>query len=185
MNQTKQYISNELTQIEDDFHKTFYMLLGNAVVIREMLPKMMLAIQKVRHKDKIAVQTFIKIKNAIDNLCLLSENVEAHYRVENKEAKEAYKLMHADICKIIGITAATIPFERYDAFAELLIAFNQGDYTQIEEHLLDSLIDYEDGTTLEGFGLIQRYCPDLNVDIKEQMAKDLVKWSDLRNLKMK
>lgn len=183
MNQTNQYIKNEMSEIENDFHKTFYMLLGNAVVIREMLPKMMIAIRKVRHNDKVAMQTFIKIKNAIDNLCLLSENVEHHYRVENKEAKEAYKLMHADICKIIGITVATIPFERYDAFAELLIAFNQGDYTQIEEHLLDSLIDYEGSQTLEGFGIIQRYCPNLTVEEKEQMAKDLVKWRDLSLMK--
>ena len=183
MNQTKEYINNEMSAIEEDFHKVFYMILGNSLVIREMLPKMMVAIQKIKHKDLKATQLFIKIKNAIDLLYLLSENVEHHYRVENKEAKQAYKNMHADICRIIGTTIATIPFERFDQFASLLIAFNQGDYTQIEEHLLDSLIDYEESQTLEGFGIIQRYCPNLTVEQKEQMAKDLVKWADLRNLK--
>lgn len=180
---TKEYIENEMSAIEEDFHKTFYMMLGNAKVFEEMLPKFIKILNGT--KDQKAIKYATKIKATLQNFNFLAAEVEHHYKIEDNRAKESYKAMHADISRIIGVTIATIPFERYDQFANLLIDFNQGNYAQVEEHLIDSLLDYEENKTLEGFGMVQRYAPDLTPDQKEQFCKDLVKWSDYRNLKTK
>ena len=177
---TRQYIDNEMRAIEEDFHKTFYMLLGNAVVFKELLP--ILVKRSNITKDRKANNYAIQLKRTIENFVFLAEQVEHHYKVESKHGKENYKAMHADIAKVIGTTLANLSFERYDNLASLLISFSQGTHIEIEEHLLDSLLDYEQPQTLEGMGLIQRYCPHLTVDEKEEMAKDLVKWSDMRQM---
>ena len=183
MSQTKTYISNEMERIEDDFNKSIYFILGLAKVTKGLVAIVIKIVQGTKRKDLQALNYFIKLKNSLETTCLIIENINRHYKAENKEAKEHYEDMFANICRVIGITISTLTFDRFDQFASLMIDFNQGNYAVVEEHLIDSILDYEGSETLEGFGIIQQYCPHLSVDEKEQMAKDLVKWADLRNLK--
>jgi len=180
MNKTKQYINNEIKVLEEDFHKMFYFVLGNSVVLKQMLPTLLKSSGLTN--DFKGTNYAIKLQNAINTIIILSESIESHFKVPDRNVKENYKEMFADITRIIGITIATTPFDRLDAFASLLISFNQGDYTQVEEHLIDSLLDYEENKTIEGLGLVQRYAPNLTVEQKEEFAKDLVKWADMRQM---
>lgn len=180
MNQTKQYIQNEIKVLEEDFHKMFYFTLGNSIVLKQMLPTLLKSSGLT--KDLKGTNYATKLQNAINSIIILSESIESHFKVSDRKVKENYKEMFADITKIIGITIATTPFERLDSFASLLISFNQGDYTQVEDHLIDSLLDYEQNKTIEGLGLVQRYAPNLTVEQKEEFAKDLVKWADMREM---
>lgn len=180
MSKVREYIDNEMSIIEEDFHKTFYMMLGIAKVFEQMLPKFTKTITATRNRQVIKYAT--QAKNALQQFNFVSSQIENHYKIEDKADKESYKNMHADIAKIIGITLDQIRFERYDQFANLMIDFNQGNYTQIEEHLLDSIIDHEQSETLEGLGMIKMHAPSLTAEQIEAFAKDLVKWSDLRNL---
>ncbi len=182
-NNTAKYIMNEMERIEDDFNKTIYLTLGMSKIHKGLVKVAANIIQNTKRKDIVALNYFIKLKNALENVCLITENIDRHYQAENKEAKEYYVEMFANVCKIIGITISTITFDRFDQFASLLVDFNQGNYAQVEEHLIDSLLDYEEGQVLEGLSLIQRYCPDMPIEIKHLMAKDMTKWSDLRNMK--
>jgi hypothetical protein len=183
MSSVKQYIENEMSVIEEDFHKTFYMMLGNAKVFSEMLPKFIKTIYGT--KDQKAIKYATKIKATLQNFNFLAAEIEHHYKIEDNRAKEAYKAMHADIARIIGVTITTLAFERYDSFANLLIDFNQGNYAQVEEHIIDSILDYQENKTLEGFGIIERYASTLPVEQKEEMSKDMVKWRDLSNIARK
>lgn len=180
MSKVREYIDNEMSIIEEDFHKTFYAMCGIMKVFKEMLPKFKLLVKATG--DIKAVKMANNVSLAASNFILTAHQLDAHYRVGDKADKEAYKNMHADIAKIIGITLDQIRFERYDQFANLMIDFNQGNYTQIEEHLLDSIIDHEQSETLEGLGMIKMHAPGLTAEQIEAFAKDLVKWSDLRNL---
>jgi hypothetical protein len=180
MSVTKEYIENEMSQIQEDFHKTFYMMLGNAKCFEEMLPQFIKTVYLT--KDQRAIKYATKVKALLQQFSFLASEIEHHYKIQDNRAKEAYKEMHADIARIIGITLTTITFERYDQLASLLIDFNQGNYAQVEEHLIDSILDYQENKTLEGFGIVQRYAPGLTADQKEEFCKDLVKWRDLSNL---
>lgn len=180
MSKSREYIDNEMSIIEEDFHKTFYTMLGLAKVFEQMLPKFTKTITATR--DRQAIKYATQAKNALQQFNFIASQIDNHYKVEDKADKEAYKNMHADIAKIIGITLDQIRFERYDNFANLMIDFNQGNYTQVEEHLLDSIMDYQESGTLEGLGMIKMHAPNLTAEQIESFAKDLVKWSDMRNL---
>ena len=180
MSNAKEYIENEMSVIEEDFHKTFYTMGGLMKVFKQMLPKFRLLIKATG--DSKAVKLANAVSASASSFIIAVHQLDSHFRVGDKEDKEAYRNMHADIAKIIGITLDQIRFERYDQLANLMIDFNQGNYAQVEEHLIDSLLDYEESKTLEGFGLVQRYAPNLTPEQKEEFCRDLVKWRDYSNM---
>lgn len=180
MSEIKEYIENEMSIIEEDFHKSYYTMGGIMKVFKQMLPKFKLLVKATG--DIKAVKLANEVSLSASNFILSAHKLDAHYKVADKNDKEAYKNMHADIARIIGITLDQIRFNRYEEFTNLLVDFTQGNYTQVETHLIDSLLDYEQPTTIEGLGLVQRYAPNLTVEQKEEFAKDLVKWSDMREM---
>jgi len=181
---TQDYITTELKRIEEDFHLLYYFSVSNYAVQRGIAYKLL---QKAKFlKDKQTLNFVIKYKNLIDSLCLLAENFEQMCKTKNEAIeceKEATKSIFKQVNDILGITAATLRYERINEFAGIMTSFNQGQIAQVKDELLDSLLDYEETNTLEGFGLAQKYLSDKSVDEKESFCKDLVKWANFRNMK--
>lgn len=177
---TKAFIEGEMSQIENDFHKGFYMI--------SALPKVLSLLVEKNHRaantnrDIKALHLLTKFKKVTTDLCFISDEYKNHFKVENKHAKEAWISMFADVIRVLAITIDQITIDRYDELASLLIDFTQGNIARVDEHVIDSLLDYEEKTTIEGLGLVQRYAPHLTVEQKEAFAKDIVKFCDYRNM---
>jgi hypothetical protein len=177
---TKDFIDSEMSQIEDDFHKAFYMI--------SALPKILSILVEKNHRaaihncDNNAFKILTRFKKVSTDLCFISDDYKYHFQVENKYAQEAWTNMFADVIRVLAITLDQITIDRYDELASLLIDFTQGNIARVDEHVIDSLLDYEEKTTIEGLGLVQRYAPHLTVEQKEAFAKDLVKWRDYSNM---
>ena len=177
---TKEFINSEMSEIENDFHKGFYMVSALPRVLSTLVEKNYRVANLTR--DQKAMKLLSRFKNLTNDLCFVSDEYRNHFKVENKYAKESWIAMFADVIRVLSITLSQIDIDRYDELASLLIDFNQGNVARVEEHVIDSLLDYEEKTTIEGLGLVQRYAPHLTVEQKEAFAKDLVKWRDYSNM---
>jgi hypothetical protein len=177
---TKDFIEGEMSQIENDFHKGFYMIAALPKVLSTLVEKNNRVANLSR--DYKAAKLLAKFKKQSIDLNFTSEEYKNHFKVENKYAKEAWIAMFADVIRILAITIDQITIDRYDELASLLIDFTQGNIARVDEHVIDSLLDYKEKTTIEGLGLVQRYAPHLTVEQKEAFAKDLVKFCDYRNM---
>lgn len=173
---TKEFINSEMSEIEKDFHKGFYSISALPRVLLNLVEKNYRVANLTR--DQKAMKLLARYKNSTNDLCFICDEYSSHFKVEDKYAKESWISMFADIIRVLAITLSQIDIDRYDELASLLIDFNQGNVARVEEHIIDSLLDYEEKQTIDGLGLIHQYAPHLTVEQKEQFAKDLVKWRD-------
>ncbi len=177
---TKEFINGEMKKIDDDFHKGFYMISALPQVLSILVEKNLRIAKLDRNLN--AIKLLYKFKKHALDLCFTSDEYKNHFKAENKHTQEAWTNMFADVIRVLAITLDQITIDRYDELASLLIDFTQGNIARVDEHVIDSLLDYEEKTTIEGLGLVQRYAPHLTVEQKEAFAKDLVKWRDYSNM---
>lgn len=173
------YIKEEKKIIEEDFHKCYYYLIAMEGLLKNLGLKMLQTTQKA--KDYQAVKYTNKLNAQIQNLSFALEQFKEAFKVDDRKQREEFIKIMQERIELVIIPLVRMSIDEEADFINMISSFFQKDYASVHTEILDTILELEEPSSIEGLSLISRYCPDLSVEKKEEFAKDMTKWANFRN----
>jgi len=178
---TEQFIKNEQTAIREDFEKAFYCLLPVVPYLREMTA--LLKSSAMKAGDKQAVKNANQLSVPLNNMAFAVEQFESKFKTENNKSKEKIRAALKERIWIFSLALARLPFEMHADLIAHLQDYYQGNFKYVSGEMLDALLEHENENGIEGLALVHRINPSLTPEQKEEFAKEMMQWSDYRNIR--